>query len=156
MGIGSYFETKRKNEIEITGSDIKELDINIYEVSKSICKIYIKFSNKNLIGSGFFIKLYIEDKPLFCLMTNEHLIKKEVIQSKELINIYYNNGNKNIKFNLNKNERYIEEYTNIGVDITIVQILSNDNINADYFLLPNLDYVSEYNELKNRKIYILQ
>ena len=45
MGISTNFENKRKrkNEVEIDGSNIKEIDVNIYEVCKSICKIYITY-----------------------------------------------------------------------------------------------------------------
>ena len=54
---------------------------------KSICKI----SYKDLFrtGTGFFIKLLTYGKELFCLMTNEHITTKEMIKSKEMIDVFY-------------------------------------------------------------------
>jgi len=41
--------------------------------------------------------------------------------------------------------------------LTIIEILSNDEVNEDYFLIPNMDYYdNNYNNLKNEKIYIVQ
>ena len=56
-------------------------------------------------------------------MTNEHIIKKEIIFSKETIYIYYDNkkdGEKEIKLKLDENERYI--MYNKEMDITIIEI----------------------------------
>jgi len=64
---------KRINEVEIKDSELKPLDKNIIKVSPSVCKIIINEFN----GSGFFIKLNINDNILLCLMTNEHVIKKK-------------------------------------------------------------------------------
>ena len=48
---------------------------------KSICKI---ITNKG-IGIGFLIKLYRNKKVFYCLMTNEHIITKEMINLNEKI-----------------------------------------------------------------------
>ena len=77
---------ERKNEVETKNSEIKKIDLNLHEVLKSICKIIYQ----NQFGTGFFIKLYKKDKELLCLMTNEHVIKKEMIESKEIIDVKYN------------------------------------------------------------------
>ena len=131
---------------------IREIDINLYKLCKSICEVHVKYSNNDLVGFGFLIKI----NEINFLMTNEHIIKKEIIDSNETIDIYYNNRKKNIKIKLNKNERYIEEFTNKGLDITIIRIKSDDNINEKYFLLPNREYMNDYNILINKKIYIPQ
>ena len=137
----------RINEYEINGSKIKKINSCLYEVCKSICKIFI---NNNKICSGFLIKLYKGDNEFYCIMTNEHLITKQMILSNEIIEIYYDNQKKRIKIELNKNERFIRDYKYINIDVTIIEILNKDNINEDYFLLPNLDY--NYNELINKEI----
>ena len=77
---------ERINENEILNSQIKKIDKCIYKVSRSICKIIID----NIIGSGFLIKLIKGNKDIYCLMTNEHIIKKEYINNKK-IEIYYDN-----------------------------------------------------------------
>ena len=77
---------ERKNEVETKNSEIKKIDLNLHEVLKSVCKIIYK----NEFGTGFFIKLFKDDKELLCLMTNEHVIRKEMIESKEIIDVKYN------------------------------------------------------------------
>ena len=145
---------KRKDEVEIDGSNIHQVDSFLYEVCPSICKII--FLNKR--GTGFFIKLYKDNKPLFLLMTNEHIIKKEMIEKKEEIEVYYNNQKKRIKITLNKEERFIQCYKEeLEIDCTIVEILNKDKVNKYYFLLPNIDYNSNnYGELKNKLINVVQ
>ena len=68
----------RKKEVIIINSEIKELDISLTKVARSICKI--AYGNER--GTGFLIKLYKDGKELFCLMTNEHVIKEAMINSK--------------------------------------------------------------------------
>jgi len=58
--------------------------------------------------------------------------------------------------NLDKNERYIKEFTEINLDIVIIEIKSEDNIDKEYFLLPNIDYIDKYNDLKEKEIALLQ
>ena len=129
------------------------IDSYLYDVCPSICKII--YHNK--VGTGFFIKLYKNDKPLFSLMTNEYIITKNMIEKKEEIEVYYDNQKKRIKISLNKNERFIQSFIDIDIDCTIVEILNKDNVNEDYFLLPDIDYKDyNYNELKNKNIYIVQ
>ena len=57
---------------------------------KSICKI----DTKEKISSGFLIKLFKGEEDFYYLMTNEHIITKELIKQKKIINIYYDNENK--------------------------------------------------------------
>ena len=135
------------NEVENKNSKIKEIDINLHEVCKSICKI----SYNNAVGTGFFLKLFKEEKELLCLMTNEHVITKEMIQFKEIINIKYNYEKKWIQIKLDEEKRYIK-YDN-EMDITIIEIISDDKIKEKYFLLPNIDNNINY---INKDIYIVQ
>ena len=126
----------RRNEILIKDSNIRPINSCLFDVCPSICKIIFS----NTIGTGFFIKLYKNDEALFSLMTNEHIITKDMIEKKEEIEVYYNNQKKRIKITLNEDERFIKSYKDIDIDCTIVEILNEDNINEDYFLLPNIDF----------------
>ena len=139
-----------KNEKE---KDKKEEKKNnyYYNVCKSICKINHCLS---LIGFGFLILLYKESKPFHCLITNEHILKKEMIKTNEEIEIYYNNDKKKKKIFLNNNERFIQDFRYINIDVTIVEILSKDNINDCYFLLGNLDYINNFINLENNNYYM--
>ena len=69
----------RKKEVLIKDSNIRQINSWLYDDSPSIYKIIFS----NTIGTGFFIKLYKSDKPLFLLMTNEHIITKDMIKKKK-------------------------------------------------------------------------
>ena len=139
----------RINEVEIKDSQLKPIDKNIIKVSPSICKI----ESKNHIGSGFLIRLNTLNKELFCLMTNQHVITREMVQLKEEIEILYNCEENNLKIKLNNNERFIKDYIDIDLDIIIIEILPKDNINDIYFLYPEINNI---NNIINKNIYIPQ
>ena len=145
---------EKKPEVEIDDSSIHQINSFLYDICPSICKII--FFNK--VGTGFFIKLYKANKPIFLLMTNEHIIEKEMIENKQEIEVDYDNQKKRIKIILDKNERFIESYNEkLNIDCTIVEILKKDNVNEDFFLLPNINYnINNYDELKDKKIYVVQ
>ena len=63
----------RIKEIEIEDNKLNKIDKNLISVFPSVCKIIFK----NKIGSGFLLKLKKDNKDLFCLMTNEHVITKK-------------------------------------------------------------------------------
>ena len=54
---------------------------------------------------------------------------------------------------MNEKERYIKTFTDINLNITVVEI-KKDEIYKDYFLLPELYLIN--NELINSQIYIPQ
>ena len=120
--------------------------------SKSICKIDTSIN----LSSGFLIKFFKGEKDFFCLMTNEHVITKELINQKKTIFLYYNYESKVKEIQLNPEERYIKDFTEIGIDATVVEIIFKDNIEQDYFLLPCIEYMNTFNELLNKEISIIQ
>ena len=77
---------------------------NICLVSKSLCKIS---TPNNTFGFGFLIKFYKGKENFFCLMSCEHIIKKELIMQKEKISFYYDKGSKIKEIILDKDERFI-------------------------------------------------
>ena len=134
----------RKKEVIIINSEIKEVDINLHKVIQSICKI--TYGNK--CGTGFLIKLYQDGKELFCLMTNHHVITKELVDSKEMINVKYNYESKWVQIKLDTNERSIKYDPTL--DFTIIDV--GDLIKQKYFLFPNINNI----DYINQKIYIPQ
>ena len=44
----------------------------------------------------------------------------------------------------------------MNIDITVIEILSKDDIDKNYFLLPVIDYISDYNKVINKEIILLQ
>ena len=144
-------EADKIEEKDIKNSKIIEIDA-LLEVSGAICKVQ---TNKT-VGTGFFMKLEKSNKPFYCLITCEHVIQEEMIDSKNIIEVYYENQKSKLKFPLNKNERFIRSYRYSNIDATVVEILPEDNINEKFFLLPNLDYINGYEQFEGQDIYIPQ
>ena len=107
------------------------------------------------MSSGFLIKLFKGDEDFFCLMTNEHVITKDIIKNKEKIKFYYDNESKSKEIYLNS-ERFIKEFTDNNLDITIIEILSKDKITEGFFLFPCIDYMINYERLLNKEITVIQ
>ena len=126
-------------------------------LKKGVCKI----ETPKQFGSGFFMKNKINENYYYYLVSCEHVITTDIIKKKETIKILYDNDENNIELRLleiklDQNERYIKAFKNIkDLDITVIEIKSEDKIPDDYFLLPELNNI--YNEnLINRRINILQ
>ena len=126
---------------------------NINQIAKSICKMT---TSDNILGFGFLIKFYKRKENFFCLMSCEHIIKKELINQKEKISFYYDNESKKKEIILDTNERFIKDFRDIDIDVTIVEIIKSDNISEGYFLLPNIDYMNNLSKLNNKSIHIPQ
>ena len=81
------------------------------------------------------------------------MITQDIINN-NIIHIYYDNEYKVANLKLDENKRYIKSFTDIGLDITIIEILEEDNISKDNFLCFELETMK--NRLINNKIYIFQ
>ena len=148
-------DDSRINEINIKDSEMKQLDFFI-KACNSICKILI-YDIKQYTGSGFFLKTRKENKDFYCLFTCEHVITKEIIENKKtIIEISYDNLNKTFEILLDKEMRFIREYTYLGIDATVIEILPEDKIDEKYFLKCNLDYLYNFEILEKRTIFVLQ
>jgi len=157
MGVcGDARTRKNKPELSDDNSDNQSINSCLNKVLKSICKIEYPKETGTDKGAGFFIKLFLGNDPLFCLMTREHIISNEIIEKNKTIEVSYDNQKKKIKIELNKKERFIKNFLNLNIDCTIIEILPNDNVNKDYFLMPNKNYSNNFDDLKKKKIYIPQ
>jgi hypothetical protein len=102
-----------------------------------ICHI----SSPRIKGIGFFLKIFIDDKPLYCIITNFELNKKDLSDLNESIEVYYNYNNLQKKFiiNLNENNRILRYDKSINT--TVIQILiKKDNVPENYFFPPRPNY----------------
>ena len=123
---------------KVPRSKIQTYSQSIFQVSKSICKIITPRKN----GTGFLIKFFKGEENFFCLMSCEHIIKDELIEQKEKISFTYDNDSKEKEIILDKNERIIKTFKkDIDIDAAIVEITKSDNIDEDYFLLPNISTI---------------
>ena len=118
-------------------------------LAKSLCNI--QTSNKTY--SGFLINISTKEKNFFCLIAENKIITEEMLNKKESLQFNYDNFKKNVTINLNKDERYIKNFTEKKVDVIIIEILSKDGIEESYFLKSFIN--TNYDELKNKEITIL-
>ena len=111
----------------------KPVPMNIAnKATKSICKITIKTKRKSFYGTGFFMNITNSKK---YLITNYHIISKEVINDDIIIEI---NNHRKMKLNINNRKiKYFER----PKDITIIEIRNNDDIYND---IEFLDYDSNF------------
>ena len=121
--------------------------------AKSLC--FIETSYKR--ASGFLIKFMKNNEDFCCLMTNEHIVEKELVENKESIIFYYDNKKERREIILDKGNRYIKHFKNdLTIDATVVEILPEDYIPNDYFLIPDNYYMNNFDKLKGKEITILQ
>ena len=134
---------------------LEKVDRIISKLSKSICKIKIETTFGTIKGTGFLLSFLIDQERFYCLVSNEHVINKKLLNDDINIYISYDNEFISANINLNNNKRYMKSFENIGLDITILQILDEDNISKDYYLYPEKEEWIN-NELINKTIYIPQ
>ena len=136
-------------------------ELNFIKGSLSVCKITFMDGLDMIFGTGFFIKFKrdkTDNKYQYFLMTCEHVIKKEIIDLNNVdLNIFYHYESIHKIIKLNKYERFIKEYkTNYNIDITIIQIMQEDNISWVYFLEPDYNIRNGFEQYKNKEIIIHQ
>ena len=123
--------------------------------AKSLC--YIKTPYKR--ASGFLIKFMTNYKDFYCLMTNEHVVGKEMVKNNARIKFCFDNKKEARKITLGKGNRCIKHFKNdLTIDATVIEILPEDNIPNDYFLIADSYYMNKNNfeKLKGNEITILQ
>ena len=120
----------RINEVKIGGSNLNEIDKNIFDMSPSACKIKIlkrvRFFNKNK---------KIEWRKFIFFNDKWAHYSKGSSKIKKNIQILYDYESKKIRIDLDKDKRFIKDFTDIKIDIIIIQILKEDIIDEKYFLL---------------------
>ena len=149
-----------KEENILNGKMPMKLDPCVVNVSKSLCFI----QTPNSSGSGFLIKLFKGTQDFFCLMTCEHVIKREMVNQRQTIKFFYDCLNaKQIEIVLNSDERLIQDFRNpnldemeYDIDAIVIEILPKDNISEKYFLSPDIRSISNFNKLEGKTIAIIQ
>ena len=124
----------------------------LYNIIKATCKV----KYPNVSGSGFLMKTKKGNNIFFCLVTNEHVITKQMVKTKSIIEISYDNETKKFRIILDKSQRFIMDYRYMNIDAIIIQILPMDNIPFECFLSPNLNFKKGYEQFLGRNIFIPQ
>ena len=139
-----------KDEIKLN-NPINPIDKTM-KVAKGTVKI--ELSNDKGVASGFFLQLTRNNKNFYCLMTNAHVVKEDMIKNKEKIKIKYNIEEKELNLDLNEEERIIICYEDFAYDISIIEIIPKDEIkDKTYFLEPN---TANYDNFIEKEIQIIQ
>ena len=125
------------------------------EIIKNLSNSIIRIEYNEKISTGFFMKIYLQQKQRNFLITCEHCISQENIDSKITVLIYYKEENNEIKkeIELDNNKRFMKCFIDIGIDITLIEIIPEDNISEDKYLLPDLNYKNGYNQYIKRIIF---
>ena len=132
--------------------EIKNINYRIPEFISSASKSVVTLNFQNKTYSGFLIKLFKDAEDFFCLLTIGESISKDMIEGKEEIIFYYDNESKIKKISLNKEERLIKSFNDIGINSTVIEIIPADEISKDYFLLPVIHFHKGKLNFSNGKI----
>ena len=144
---------ERINEVKTKTSKMNPISA-LMDIAKSVCKIsYIDLEDNIEFGSGFFIKLEtsVSNRPLYCLMTNEHVISNP---KNNQIEVSYNNQHENLLLKLDDG-RFVRDYRYLNIDAIIIEI-KPEEIHKNYFLFPYINYDGSYEQFKNQDIVIVQ
>ena len=100
----------------------------------------IVFDAKKKYFTGFFMKIKIKGENLNFIITCNHSITQDEINSKQQITIYFGKtkNEEKIIIILDDKKRLIKTYEDL--DVTLIQILKEDQIKEKRFLYPDLNY----------------
>ena len=141
-------EKPNKKEEERNKEGNKKADIKVISESSSeklynsIVRVNAGLNEKELIsGTGFFIKLNLNNETRNYLITCNDVINEKFIADKKTIKIYYRKitEEKNIEIKLDKSKRDIKFFKN-SLNVTLIEIIKEDKISEDKFLLPDMNY----------------
>ena len=116
-----------------------------------MCEIKLDTYNETIKGLGFLLKFWINHEIFYCLISNDNIIKKEIISNNNIISMHFNNELKSQNIKANGKKRYIKSFIDYGLDISVIEILNEDNISKDYFLF--YEYEADNKRLISENIY---
>ncbi len=153
--MGGICDSKKNSTKEIVECDTyhaKPIPESINEkLYNSIAKIK---TDDGVIGTGFFMKIEINKNILKFLFTCHHIISENNIKSQGLISLVYGKKGQETKnaLILSKEKRNIITFPN--EDVTMIEIIEEDNIAADKYLSPNLSYIHGYDKYIDNYYYL--
>ena len=149
MGSSNGGKNKKRSESFFTSIE----DNVLKEIAKSVGKLTIGKTS----GTGFLVNLSKKEIKFTFLITNQHLIEEENKDAKKKIEFSYNNNKDKLELELDKDKRFIYNFKgDIGIDVTVVEILPDDKVSEDLFLKKEKIFTDNRDELKDKEIYIMQ
>ena len=123
----------------------------LFQLENCICQIYQKNGGK---GTGFFCKILFQNKLLPVLITNNHVLNEKDIKNNKIIELtMYNNiekRNKDISIKIDNSRK---RYTNVEMDITIIEIKPEEDKIKNYLEIDEEEMTEK--EYRKKSIYIL-
>ena len=136
--------------------NIKSTEIILEQMKKCVCKIH----DKN--GTGFFVKIPFNQKKIGVLITNNHVLDEDDIETGKRIILSLNNEEITKKIIIDSKRK---KYTNKKLDVTIIEIFEEQDDIKDFLNLSkqienqlklnNLSINDFDNIYKNESIYLL-
>ena len=121
------FKNYKENEAIIPGNanyiQNEKLNIIMNQKEKRICKIIKK---EKPIGTEFLCSIIGDNTKRTALITTNHVLGEEDLKIGNEIKITFNNNNEKIKILKIDNSRHI--FSSEIYDITIIEIINNDNL----------------------------
>ena len=142
---------KEDNKCIINISQIIKTENQNDNISQSMCEIKLDTYNETIKGLGFLLKFWINHEIFYCLISNDNIIKKEIISNNNIISMHFNNELKSQNIKADDKKRYIKSFIDYGLDISVIEILNEDNISKDYFLF--YEYEADNKRLISENIY---
>ena len=144
-GDNIIYECGQKHAVCITETESDKMYNSIVKIQNNI---------NDLTGTGFFMKIHLNNKISKFLLTCHHVISKNLIDKKAIINISYGKLNQETKLKilLDKEKRFIKCFKQ-PIDVTFIEIFDNDKIADDKFLLVDYNFKNGYNFYDNKNIF---
>ena len=101
----------RGKENMLENSSLINEDLDISNVSKSICKIKTETSLGTKYGTGFLLRFKVDHEIFYCLTSNGRAISNNMINNQDNIYISYDSEFKSTNIKLDKKKRYIKNFT---------------------------------------------
>ena len=117
---------------------IETMETIIYQMKKSVCKIY----NGRIKGTGFFCKIHYKNKIIKVLITNNHILDEAYLNKKNEIIISLNDENQMEYIILNEK---LSKYTDKDLDIIFIEIDEKSRVNK------NVEFLEIDNRINNDK-----
>ena len=136
--------------------DLESISEFSSKAKNAICKIIINEEKKSY-GSGFFCKIpYTENENnlLPVLITNNHVLSRNIIESADKIKIMLEDKIKDISLKIER-----KKWTDEEMDFTVIEIKDNDNIDEFFYLDDKILKKSYTNKIyidKNVIVYGIQ
>jgi len=124
------------------------------KIIEKLSETIVRIENENIISTGFFMKINVQEINHNFLFTCAHSITKENINSKKTISIFYGKAEQETekKIELDNNKRFIKCFIDDDIDATIIEILPEDKIPENKYLYPDLNYINGFDNYINEKI----